>query len=162
MSHAQSIGALPYCFFRSTASFPHIVVLPAPCRPDIRMTAGFWEPNSSFALVLPMSAVSSSLTILMTICPGVKLSSTSVPTARASTRFTKSLTTRKLTSASRSASLISRIASLTSRSLSRPFPVSFLNTFCSLDEMPSNAIFVLPDCGKLRKIRLERGPVPVA
>ena len=41
----------------------------------------------------PMEAISSSLTILMTCWPGVSEFMTSVPTARSSTRFTKSLTT---------------------------------------------------------------------
>ena len=50
------------------------------------------------------------------------------------------LTTAKLTSASNKASLTSRMASFTSFSLSLPRPDSFLNTVCSLEESPSNAI----------------------
>ena len=91
------------------------------------MTAGLIVPNSSFALVPPMSAVNSSLTIFIICCPGVRLSSTSAPTARSVAVFTKDFTTEKFTSASSSASFISRMASLTSFSLSLPLPVSFLN-----------------------------------
>ena len=47
----------------------------------------------SFLFSLPMREQSSSLTILTTICAGVRLSSTSAPFARSVTRFTKSLTT---------------------------------------------------------------------
>ena len=74
------------------------------------------------------AAVSSSSTILMTVCPGVRLLSTSWPTARSRTSATKSLTTLKLTSASSSARRISRMAASTSASESRPLPVRFLKT----------------------------------
>ena len=56
-------------------------------------TLGDFEEMFSFWFSLPMRARSSSLTILMTICAGVRLSMTSAPFARSETRFTKSLTT---------------------------------------------------------------------
>ena len=82
-------------------------------------TLGDCELMFSFWFSLPMRAVSSSLTILMTICAGERLSSTSAPVARSVTLRTKSLTTLKFTSASSSASLTSRMASFTSASVSR-------------------------------------------
>ena len=149
---------MPYCLERYAASLPAIVVLPAPCKPASRMTAGVVEPNSTFAFVPPMSFVISSLTILMTCWPGVRLSSTSAPTARSVTAFTKLLTTVKFTSASSSASFTSRMASFTSFSLSFPFPESFLNTFCSLEESPSNAIAIPRSCRKVLLL-LQRAPL---
>jgi hypothetical protein len=63
-------------------------------KPAIFLMAGLVEPKSSLALVAPMRAVISSLTILMICWPGVRLSRTSAPTARSVTFFTKSFTTR--------------------------------------------------------------------
>ena len=57
------------------------------------MTVGGWEAKLIFSLPPPMRAVSSSLTILMICWAGVRLSSTSAPTARSVTLATKSLTT---------------------------------------------------------------------
>ncbi len=68
----------------------------------------------------PMRAVSSSLTILTTCWPGFSVPSTSLPSARSLTFDVNSLTTRKLTSASSSARRISRMAALTSASVSDP------------------------------------------
>ena len=92
----------------------------------------------------PMSLSISSLTILMTMCPGFRPLRTSSPTALSLTDLTNDLTTLKLTSASRSALLTSFIASLTSSSVSTPLLLSFLNTFCSLSDKLSNAIDILP------------------
>src|SRR5215212_4423580 len=83
-------------------------------------------------------AVSSSCTILMTCWPAFRLSRTSAPTARARTRATKSLTTRKLTSASSSASRTSRIAASTSASVTLPRPLSLLSASRSRSESWSN------------------------
>src|SRR5438477_396784 len=66
------------------------------------------------------SSVSSSWTIFTTCWPGVTLFSTSWPSARSRTFATKSLTTSKLTSASSSASLTSRIAREIASSSRRP------------------------------------------
>ena len=58
------------------------------------MTVGGLPVNSSRALVPPISAVISSRTILMTVCPALRVPKICSPTARSVTRFTKSLTTR--------------------------------------------------------------------
>ena len=101
------------------ASLALVVVLPEPCRPVISTTAG-GEPRLSPLSSAPRIATSSSWTILTTIWPGVTLLITSWPTARLRTRLTRSLTTGNATSASSSAMRISRIASITSSSLSAP------------------------------------------
>ena len=54
---------------------------------------GTEEDQLSRALVLPISSVISSLTILMTCCPGVREERTSVPTQRSVTFRMKSLAT---------------------------------------------------------------------
>ena len=64
---------------RKLASLPQAVVLPEPCRPTIMMTVGGRGENVSLVEADPMRAVSSSLTILMNCCAGVRLSSTSAP-----------------------------------------------------------------------------------
>ena len=68
--------------------------------------------------------MSSSLTTFTTCCPGVRLSETSAPKHRSRVRSMKRSTTLKWTSASKRAYRISRIASATSSSVSRPFPLS--------------------------------------
>ncbi len=68
--------------FEGPASLAPLVVLPAPCRPTSMTTVGGCEPKVSFCVSPPMSAVSSSLTILTTFWAGVRLSSTSAPTQR--------------------------------------------------------------------------------
>ena len=86
------------------------------------MTAGLplrWKVRSP----ADRSATSSSLTIFTICWPADRLSRISPPMARSRTRATKSLTTLKLTSASRSARRTSRIAASTSASLIRPRPV---------------------------------------
>ena len=64
--------------------------------------------------------MSSSWTILMTCCAGLRLFCTSAPFARSFKRPMSVLTTRTLTSASRSASRISRATASTSASVSFP------------------------------------------
>ena len=86
----------------------------------------------------PISAVSSSFTIFTTCWPGSRLSITSWPSARSLTASVNCLTTRKLTSASSSASRISRIALLTSSSLSFPRERTSERADCSLSERVSN------------------------
>ena len=92
MSQATSSGFL-FCFLNSPASFAPLVVLPAPCKPTSITMVGGWDAMWIFWLSLPMRAVSSSLTILTIICAGVRLSSTSAPTARSVVFLIKSLTT---------------------------------------------------------------------
>ena len=87
-SQAASSGRLP-CRRRRPASLATFVVCPRPeGRPSSRPSAGCWQRSSAFAP--PIRAVSSSLTILMTCWAGVRLSSTSAPTARSDTLATKS------------------------------------------------------------------------
>ena len=139
-SQATSSGRFCCCFLNNPASLAPFVVLPAPCRPTIMTTVGGLGEMLIFALEPPMSLVSSSLTILMTCCAGERLSRISAPVARSVTVLVKSLTTLKLTSASSSASLISRIALLTSASLRRPRLFSFLKAEVIFSERPSNAM----------------------
>ena len=105
-------------------SLPQNVVLPAPCNPHIMMIVGGLLATSSFALVLPISAMSSSLTILITCCAGLKLFKISCPTAFSLTFAMKSFATERLTSASKSAMRTSRIAVFISSSVNLPRLVS--------------------------------------
>ena len=66
---------------RQRASLAQAVVLPEPCRPAIRITVGPAEAKARSRPAPPISAVSSSLTILTTCWPGLRLSSTSAPEA---------------------------------------------------------------------------------
>ena len=69
------MGFLDFFVLRYCASFPENVVLPEPCKPDIKMTEGVAErlmPSAS----PPMSSVSSSFTILTINWPGCKVVST--------------------------------------------------------------------------------------
>ena len=139
-SQATSSGRFPFSF-----SFPAIfaaaVVLPAPWRPHIIIVVialPGWNCNS--VVSDPIRAIISSLTILITICPGFSPFMTSEPIARSSTDLMNCLTTLKLTSASNSAILTSFSAILTSSSVRRPLLFSFLNTFWSLSVRLSKAI----------------------
>jgi hypothetical protein len=51
----------------------HVVVLPEPCRPAMSTTAGGCTLSCSASLACPMTAISSSLTILTSAWPGVRL-----------------------------------------------------------------------------------------
>ena len=88
----------------------------------------------------PISLTSSSFTIFITICPGFRPFKTSCPTALSCTELINCFTTLKLTSASSKAILTSLSPAFTSASDRRPFPVRFLNTFCSLSARLSKAI----------------------
>ena len=94
------------------------------------MTLGMRLLRTSLLSVRPNSSVSSSSTILMTFCAGVSESSTSASRQRSFVRATNDFTTLKLTSASRSAMRISRMASLMSSSVRRPLPRRPLNMPC--------------------------------
>src|SRR5581483_6985938 len=113
-------------------------VLPEPWRPASRITVGGRPANASFESPLPIAAVSSSWTIFTTCWPGVRLFSTSAPSARSRTRATKSLTTAKLTSASSSARRISRIAFEIASSSSLPRERRSPSAACSLSPSVSN------------------------
>src|SRR5215213_3074604 len=130
-------GFLP-SFRSSSESLPASVVLPDPCSPQSRITVGGRLAKTSRESPEPISSVSSSWTILTTCWPGVRLLSTSCPVARSRTCATKSLTTWKLTSASSSASRISRIAFEIASSSRRPLPRRSPRACWSLSERVSN------------------------
>src|SRR5690606_3890713 len=108
--------------FRCFASLPTVVVLPAPCRPAIRITAGGCTLRSRPLACEPITAVSSSRTTLIRAWPGVSDLSTSWPTARTLIRSIRACTTGRATSASSSAMRTSRVASRMFSSVSRPRP----------------------------------------
>src|SRR4051812_37997890 len=86
----------------------------------MRMTVGGRGEKVMPAEAPPIRAVSSSLTILTTCWPGLSWPSTPAPRERSLTVAVNCLTTLKLTSASSSARRISRMALLTSSSVSAP------------------------------------------
>ena len=139
-SQAAKRGFLPFAF-SLPAILAVVVVLPAPCRPAIMITVISLLGFKAISVISePISFTSSSLTIFITICPGCRPFSTSVPTACSCTELINCFTTLKLTSASRRAIFTSLSPALTSASDKRPFPVRFLNTFCSLSAKLSKAI----------------------
>src|SRR5215467_13975639 len=94
----------------------------------------------SFDSWLPRILTSSSLTILMTCWEGERAVSTSSPMAFSLMFSMSCLTTRKLTSASSSATRISRRALSIFSALRRPSPFRFLKTRCSFSERLSNML----------------------
>ncbi|MNL33836.1 hypothetical protein D3C87_1557670 [compost metagenome] len=121
------------------ASLPEVVVLPAPCRPAIRMIAGGWtfrfsSPDfcspglGSTASSPPMTAVSSRWTTPTRAWPGVRLLTTSSPSAFSLTRATNSRTTGSATSASSMARRTSRSISAVLASVRRASPRMVLTT----------------------------------
>ena len=108
--------------FKYFASLAADVVLPAPCKPANKITAGRAARRLRPSLACPITFSSSCLTIFRKTWPGLKLFETSVPIARSLTAAMKSLTTGKATSASRSAIRTSRNTScmLSSVNLARP------------------------------------------
>ena len=113
---------------------------PEPWSPAIRITVGGRPANASRESPVPISSVSSSWTIFTTCWPGFRSFSTSSPSARSRTRATKSLTTRKLTSASSSARRISRMAREIDSSSSRFLPLRSPRAALSLSESVSNTV----------------------
>ena len=74
------------------ASLPEKVVLPEPCKPAIRITAGL--PSKVMSVIVPpISAASSSRTILVIIWPGFTDLRTSWPSALVFTSSVKFLAT---------------------------------------------------------------------
>ncbi len=104
----------------------------------MRMTVGGRGANTTPALEPPMSAVSSSLTIFTTCWPGFSCPMTSAPRQRSLTVAVNDLTTLKFTSASSSARRISRIAALTSASVSVPRERTSASVAWSFSERESN------------------------
>lgn len=96
----------------------------------------------NFLFFFPIRAVSSSFTILITCCAGVKLSITSLPIALSFTLLINCFTTLKFTSDSKSASLTSLIARSTSFSDNFPLPLNLFNAPWSFSDKFSNIILV--------------------
>src|SRR6266853_5561543 len=107
------------------ASFAAVVVLPAPCRPASSSTTGGWARSFQGAPDPPMSCTSSVCRIPMNACPGVRLASTSAPSALALTDSMNAFTTGSATSASSSATRASRSVAATFSSVMRPRPRRF-------------------------------------
>src|SRR5574337_1236536 len=107
---------------RCLASLAVVVVLPVPCRPAIRITAGGCAARSRSATPSPMVRLSSSWTTPTSAWPGLSEPTTSVPSAFSLTRAMKSRTTGSATSASSSAMRTSRSMSCTLASVMRACP----------------------------------------
>ncbi len=120
------------------ASFAVAVVLPDPCSPAITITVGGRGEKEMPAEAPPISFVSSSSTIFTTCWPGLSAPITSAPRQRSFTAAVNDFTTLKLTSASSSASRISRIALLTSSSVSVPRERTSASAAWSFSESVSN------------------------
>src|SRR5688500_6574807 len=123
---------------RCRASLAVAVVLPEPCGRAMRITVGGRGENEIPPAAPPMSLVSSSLTILTTVWPGLSAPTTSSPSARSFSCLVNSRTTRKLTSASSSARRISRIVALTSSSVRVPRWRTSASVCWSFSERASN------------------------
>src|SRR6266853_5179906 len=107
------------------ASFAAVVVLPAPCRPASSSTTGGCARSFQGAPAPPMSCTSSVCRMPMNACPGVRLVSTSAPSALALTDSMNAFTTGSATSASSSATRASRSVAATFSSVMRPRPRRF-------------------------------------
>ena len=91
-SQATNNGFLFFFVFSIRASLPEKVVLPEPCRPDIKITAGF--PSKSISAVSPpINWVSSSCTIFTINWLGFTAVSTFCPNAFSLTVSVKVLAT---------------------------------------------------------------------
>ena len=138
VSQAASATLLECSSRRWRASFAAAVVLPEPCRPAIMITVGGLAEKLSGAALPPIRLVSSSATIFTTCWPGLRRPITSAPVQRSRRSAVSCLTTWKLTSASSSASRISRIVSSTSRSVSVPRLRTSASVPCSFCASESN------------------------
>src|SRR5574343_1147068 len=107
---------------RCLASLAVVVVLPAPCRPAIRMIAGGWAARLMSETPSPMVAASSFWTMETSTWPGLSEPTTSWPRAFSLTRAMKSRTTGRATSASSRAMRTSRSMSWTLVSVMRAWP----------------------------------------
>src|SRR5262245_221727 len=136
-SAPTSNGRRPW-LFSNRASFADAVVFPEPWRPAIMITVGGFDETFSLPVVPPSVATSSSLTILMTCCAGLRLFATSAPVARSLTRVMKLRATFTFTSASRRATRSSRATSSMSFSVSLPRLRSLRKTPSSRSESASN------------------------
>jgi hypothetical protein len=129
--YTSQLTVSTFFFCRSLSHLPSlavVVVLPAPCRPDIRITAGGWVARFSPLLAPPISSVNSRWTTPTRAWPGVREPITSWPSAFSLTLAMKSLTTGRATSASSSAMRTSRSMSPMLSSVRRAWPRRFLTT----------------------------------
>ena len=115
-----------------------VVVFPEPLSPVTSTVDGEVGPVSKCFASPPRISTSTSLVILTTCCPGVRLFITSSVSACSLILATNSRATRKLTSASKRAFLISRRASSTSFSVSLPLLPKGLKTPASRSDKASN------------------------
>ena len=136
-SAATSSGVCPWSLSH-LPSLPAKVVLPDPCRPASMITVGGCLASVSCRVCPPRIATSSSCTILTTCWAGLSAWLTSAPSARSRTRPVKRLTTGSATSASSSASRMSRTVALTSDSDRRPLPRRFLKVAVSRSDRDAN------------------------
>ena len=111
---------------RCLASLAVVVVLPAPCKPAIRITAGGCAAKLMSDTPSPMVAANSRLTTPTKAWPGFNEPMTSWPRAFSFTRAMKSRTTGKATSASSKAMRTSRSMSATLVSVMRACPLRVL------------------------------------
>ncbi len=146
-SQATSSGWCP-CPLSQRASLPASVVLPEPCRPASMITVGGCLANCSRRVSPPRTPTSSSCTILMTCCAGLRALCTSEPRARSLTELMKARTTGSATSASSRASRISRAVASMSASVSRPLPRSLVKIPLSRSLSVSNTA-LHPQCRSL-------------
>src|SRR5436309_1257169 len=131
-------GVRPRSVASQRASFAVVVVFPEPFRPTSMMITGVGPPRSSPAGRSPRSRVSSRCTSLTKCCSGVRLRSTSAPSASRLTASTKSRTTFRLTSASRRARRTSCSASSMFRSVISPCPRSLRSRESNFSPRDSN------------------------
>src|SRR5690606_3567282 len=148
----ETVRTFFFWFSRShLASLPTVVVLPAPWRPAIRTTAGGAADRSSPREAPPMSSTSSRWTTPTSAWPGVRLPTTSSPSAFSLTLAMKSRTTGKETSASNNARRTSRSISCVLASVSRAWPRMVLTTrdrrVVRLSSMDMNRLHFLMDKG---------------
>ncbi len=133
------------------ASFAAVVVLPAPCKPASRITAGGVVARFKGTVAPPISAANSRCTTPTSAWPGESEPSTSWPTALSRTAVMNCLTTGSATSASSKASRISRRASWMLFSVRRASPRSVFMARPSRCVRLSNMGIRLVARGRLRR-----------
>ena len=126
---------------KNLASFPAVVVFPAPWRPINKILNGFWEILISSEV--PSSSKRWSYTILVTICAGDTDFTMFCPIAFSRTSSINFLATGNETSASSRAIRISRNAASTSSSFNAPLCLNFLKIPDIRSEKESNTIISL-------------------
>ena len=139
---SEASKTLRSLFLRNFASFALVVVLPTPCKPTIKITAGRLPSRRKRLEVAgsppPSASTKTSYTIFATCCPGVTDSSKSLPIARSDTLPRISFTIEAATSASKSASPSERTAAATSSGVRTPRPRSRSNIPPSLSPKSLN------------------------